>query len=306
MAHDSQNPPPLTTREARGRVPGDSIQLAFGFWPGQGSPVVALHGLTASYLNFIGVAESLAGRLPLLSLDLRGRGDSDKPAGPYGFVQHAKDVAAAMRSFALGPSILVGHSMGAFIAAAVAHQFPELVSALLLVDGGYVPDRGSGVAPDVDVNAALLERVTQLRETYPSRQAYVALWRAKPHMSGMDWNPWMQAFFEYEVAGDGPVKPKAYEAGVVADLSEGMRPDEIIARLRSLRVPVILMRAGHGFLPGQPPLFPDERLAEIRALVPHIEDRRFPADTHYTIMLGPSGASAVATALLHLSARVSP
>src|ERR1700704_3177437 len=94
------------TREARGRVPGDGIELNFGFWPGRGDPIVALHGLTASYVKFIGIAERLAGRRPLFALDLRGRGDSDKPDGPYGLAQHARDVAAAMRSLDIGPSVI--------------------------------------------------------------------------------------------------------------------------------------------------------------------------------------------------------
>src|SRR5208282_1243181 len=85
------------TRSARGHVPGDGVELAFGYWPGRGAPVVGLHGLTASHMNFAGIAERLAGRCALLGLDLRGRGDSDKPEGPYGFAQHARDVAAAMR-----------------------------------------------------------------------------------------------------------------------------------------------------------------------------------------------------------------
>src|ERR1700704_2419278 len=119
------------TREARGRVPGDGIELNFGYWPGRGSPVVALHGLTASYMNFIGVAERLAGRRPLFALDLRGRGDSDKPDWPNGIAQHARDVAAAMRAMDLGPSIIVGHSMGAFISTALATQDPELIAGLI-------------------------------------------------------------------------------------------------------------------------------------------------------------------------------
>jgi lipase len=54
------------TRHALGRVSGDAVELAFGYWPGRGAPVVALHGLTASHLNFIGIAERLAGRCALL------------------------------------------------------------------------------------------------------------------------------------------------------------------------------------------------------------------------------------------------
>lgn len=302
-AHDN-SPAPRITREARGRVPGDGIELAFGYWPGRGAPIVGLHGLTASYVNFIGIAERLEGRLPMLALDLRGRGDSDKPEAPYGLVQHAKDVAAAMHAFGLGPSIIAGHSMGAFVATALAAQSPGSVSGLVLVDGGYVPDRTAGVAPDASVNAALLERVTQLRETHPSREAYVEHWRHKPHISGANWNPWVQAFFEYEVGGDGPVKPKAYEAGVVVDLTEGIRRDEIVARLRSLRVPTVLLRAEQGFLPGQPPLFPDSSADEIKSLVPHIEDRKIPGTTHYTLMLGNPGATAIADLLVEFAARL--
>src|SRR5258708_30973637 len=108
------------TSGARGRIPGDGVELSFGFWPGRGLPVVALHGLTASYVNFIGVAERLAGRRPLLALDLRGRGDSEKPDGPYGLAQHARDVAAAMPALDLGPSVIVWPSLGAFVSTALS------------------------------------------------------------------------------------------------------------------------------------------------------------------------------------------
>jgi lipase len=291
--HNEQTAAIRVTREARGRVSGDGVQLAFGYWPGRGAPVVALHGLTASYVNFIGIAERLAGRSPLLGLDLRGRGDSDKPAGPYGFAQHAHDVAAAMRAMKLGPSVVIGHSMGGFVAAALAAQEPALVSALVLIDGGYLPAITGG-APNESLNAALAERVMQLTATFPSRQAYREYWRAKPHFPPADWNPWAEAFLDYEVAGESPVQPKAFQAGVVADLAEGFRRDEMAERLRAIRVPVILIRAERGFLPDQPPLFPDALAAQIRALVPQLEDHKIPGTTHYTIVLGERGASTIA------------
>jgi pimeloyl-ACP methyl ester carboxylesterase len=55
--------------------------------------------------------------------------------------QHARDVAAAMQALGLGPSVIVGHSMGAFVATALAAQNPELVSGIIMIDGGYVPDQ---------------------------------------------------------------------------------------------------------------------------------------------------------------------
>lgn len=242
------------TRSARGRVSGDGIELAFGYWPGRGLPVVALHGLTASHMNFVGIAERLSGRCALIALDLRGRGDSDKPEGPYGMEQHARDVAVSIRAMGLGASIIVGHSMGAFVATALAAQHPELVSGLVLIDGGFLPDVPAGVPSEQGLNAALAQRIAQLRQTYPSRQAYREFWRTQPHFPAEEWNPWVEAFLDYEVGGDSPVQPKASEAGVRADLGAAFERDAIIERLRSIRVPTLFVRAERGFTPAQPPL----------------------------------------------------
>ena len=210
------------TRGAQGRVPGDGVELAFGYWPGRSAPVVALHGLTASHLNFIGIAERLAGRCALFALDLRGRGDSDKPEAPYGMAQHARDVAAAMRTMGLGPSIVMGHSMGAFVATALAAQDPGLVSGLVLIDGGYALDPPTAGSPDnAGRRCALALRITALRQTYPSRQAYREFWRTQPHFPPEEWNPWIEAFLDYEVGGESPVQPKASPRSGSARRSDG-------------------------------------------------------------------------------------
>jgi lipase len=294
------------TRPARGRVPGDGVELAFGYWPGRGAPVVGLHGLTASHMNFIGIAERLAGRCALFALDLRGRGDSDKPDGPYGFVQHARDVAAAMRAMGLGPSIVVGHSMGAFVATALAAQEPSLVSGLVLIDGGGMPDTPATDSPGQGLNAALALRISQLRQTYPSRQVYREFWRAQPHFPSEEWNPWVEAFLDYEVGGESPVQPKASEAGVLADVREAFQPDAITERLKSIRVPTLLLRAASGFVPGQPPLFPDALAAQFRTYLRHLEDHKFAGTTHYTIVLGERGAAKIADLISELAGRIRP
>jgi len=291
------------TRPARGRVPGDGVELAFGHWPGRGAPVVGLHGLTASHMNFVGIAESLAGRCALFALDLRGRGDSDKPEGPYGFAQHARDVAASMRVMGLGPSIVVGHSMGAFVATALAAQDPSLVSGLVLIDGGLVPNTPTADSSGQGVTAALALRITQLRQTYPSRQAYREFWRTQPHFPAEEWNQWVEAFLDYEVGGDSPVQPKASEVGVLADVREAFQPDAINERLKSIRVPTLLLRAESGFLRGQPPLFPDALAAQFRTYVPHIEDHKFDGTTHYTIVLGEHAAAKIADLVTELASR---
>jgi len=295
---------PRVTREARGRVPGDGVELSFGYWPGRGATIVALPGLTASYLNFLGIAERLAGRCALFALDLRGRGDSDKPEGPYGMAQHGRDVAAAMRAMGMGPSIIAGHSMGAYVATALAQQAPDLVAGLVLIDGGYAPAITGGPSPQQGLDALLALRITQLRQKYASREAYREFWRGQPHFPKEDWGPWVEAFLDYEVGGEAPnLQPKALEAAVRADLAEGFQREAIVGRLRAIRVPVLMIRADNGFAPGMPPLFPEAMMAEFRGYVAGMAEETIPNSTHYTMVLGNRGATRIAELLVEFAAR---
>jgi lipase len=292
------------TSEARGRVSGDGVELAFGYWPGRSAPVVGIHGLTASYLTFVGIAERLAGRRSLFAVDLRGRGDSEKPDSPYGMTQHARDVAAAMRTLGLGPSIVAGHSMGAFVATALAVEAPELVAGLIMIDGGHVPDLPVGVDPEQALDKLLEQRITQLRQYYPSRESYRAFWQSQPHFPSTDWGPWVEAFLDYELGGEAPrLQPKASEKAVREDMAEATRKDEITARLRKVRVPALLVRAEAGLAPGQPPLFPDSVARQMMDCLPEIEEQVIPGTTHYTITLGDHGAARVADLIADFARR---
>lgn len=282
------------TREARGRVSGDGIEMAFGYWPGMGDPVVAIHGLTASFVSFVGVAERLAGRRPMLGIDLRGRGDSDKPESGYGMAQHGRDVAAAMKAFGLGPSVIIGHSMGGYVSTALAEQNPELVSGIILIDGGYVPDLPVGVDASQMLDTTLALRISQLGRTYDSRDAFMSFWRAQPNFPSDEWNAWTEAFLDYEVEGSKEVRPKASAEGVRIDVAEAFKRDEIIGRLKAVRVPVLLLRAESGFEPAQPPIFPDSVMDDFRACAPGMREEVISGTTHFTVTLGERGATRVA------------
>lgn len=289
-----------TTREARGRVPGDGITMAWGLWPGVGAPVVALHGITASYVNFVGVGEELAGRRPLLALDLRGRGDTDKPAaGPFGMSQHARDVAAAMTSFDIDDAVVVGHSMGAFVAVALAAEHPQRVRGLVLVDGGLPLQAPPGVDPVQMLDVLLAPQMERLRTTYPSADDYLDFWRALPPFSGDRWNAWVEAYLHYDLGDvDGQLRPKASEAAVRGDFLDTTQTEVMRQRLRELDVPTLLLRATEGFNPGTPPLLPDDLVAREGALVPDLTDRVVAGTTHYTIALDRPGATVLSDAIV--------
>ncbi|MEV0646241.1 alpha/beta hydrolase [Phytomonospora sp. NPDC050363] len=285
---------------AQGRVTGDGAELAFGHWPGQGPAVVALHGLTASHVNFAGIAERLAGRRPLLAFDLRGRGRSDKH-GPYGMAQHARDTAAAMVSFGLGESVVVGHSMGAYVAVALAAMYPQRVGGLVLIDGGVpVP------APPVPVEQLLAPQLARLHQTFPDTESYLDFWRALPVFPEASWDGpgrrWVEAYLRYDLGGEPPaLRPRASADAVRADLVDSLAPEVLRERLAGLSVPVLLLRAEHGFLPGQPGLIPDASAAA--ELVKDFTDRLLPGTTHYTIAMDEPGATTVADAVVEFARR---
>ena len=290
----------VTTREARGRIPGDGISMAWALWPGTGPTVVGLHGVTASYANFIGVADRLAGRRPLLALDLRGRGDTDKPEnGPFGMAQHAHDVAAAMQGFGLRDAVIVGHSMGAYVAVALAAEHPELVRGLILVDGGLPLEPPPGVDRDQLLDVALAPQMARLRTTFPSYEAYLDFWRALPPFEGDRWNDWVEEYLRYDLGGAAPqLRPKASEAAVRGDFVDTLHTKRLRDRLAAIEVPTLLLRATEGFNPGTPPLLPDELAAREALVVRDLTDRVVDDTTHYTIALGPRGASVVADAIV--------
>ena len=289
-----------TTREARGTVTGDGITMSWGMWPGQGPTVVALHGITASYVNFAGVADRLAGRRPLLAFDLRGRGDTDKPeAGPFGMSQHARDVAAAMAAFGLSGALVIGHSMGAYVAAALAAEHPDLVRGVVLVDGGLPLDPPPGIPAEQILDIALAAQMARLRATFESEQAYFDYWRTLPPFEGDRWNDWVEAYLRYDLGGTAPqLRPKASEAAVRGDFIDSLDADALRRRLHDIAVPTLLLRATEGFNPGTPALLPDDAVARETASLPHLIDRVVPDTTHYTIALGPHGAQTVADAVV--------
>src|SRR5918996_1555585 len=118
------------------RVPGE-VELAIGRAGGGPDPIVCLHGITAQHRAFNAAARYLEPSLGLVGVDLRGRGDSDKPESGYSLEAHAADVVRVLDHLGLQRAVLAGHSMGGLVALKTALTFPERVRALVLLDGGW-------------------------------------------------------------------------------------------------------------------------------------------------------------------------
>ena len=104
------------------KVPVRGGDLHVGFRPGKaGAPVVVLvHGITANHLSWSIVADQLGEDATLIAPDLRGRAGSASLPGPFGMANHALDLVAVLDHIGVDRATVVGHSMGAYTAAAFA------------------------------------------------------------------------------------------------------------------------------------------------------------------------------------------
>jgi pimeloyl-ACP methyl ester carboxylesterase len=107
--------------------------------PGLHEPVVLVHGLGGQWQNWLENIPRLAQERRVLALDLPGHGLTPEPAdGEISISGYGRCVDAFCEQLGLGRVSLVGNSMGGFVAAEVAIQFPERVSRLALVSAAGI------------------------------------------------------------------------------------------------------------------------------------------------------------------------
>jgi pimeloyl-ACP methyl ester carboxylesterase len=117
---------------------GRSLHLA---QQGSGEDVVLLHGaMTTSHDWLAGPAGLLAEGARVTVPDRPGHGLSRRPRLVGTPRDQAAQIAAGLDKLGVGPAVLVGHSFGALVALALAEQFPDRVSALVLVAPMVFPE----------------------------------------------------------------------------------------------------------------------------------------------------------------------
>lgn len=131
-------------------IDANGLQLHYlDFGNSSAPPIICIHGLSGNAHNFDGLAPRLANRYHVLSLDVRGRGDSAwGPATDYNPVTYVADLDAFISALSLGRVSLIGTSMGGIISMIFAGGYPERVERLVLND----------IGPEID--PAGLKRIT--------------------------------------------------------------------------------------------------------------------------------------------------
>ena len=101
--------------------------------PEVGVPSVLIHGFAGDLNNWLFNIEALAAMGPVIAIDLPGHGGSSKPVGDGSLETLANSVVAALASLGVARRHLVGHSLGAAVAARMAADQPETVASLTLI-----------------------------------------------------------------------------------------------------------------------------------------------------------------------------
>lgn len=264
-------------------------------WGGTGPTVLALHGITATSMGWLQVAERLPD-VTLLAPDLRGRGRSSHLPGPYGMAAHVADVVALLDRADARRVVVVGHSMGGFVAVALAARHPDLVARLLLLDGGLPTGQPGDPLPPGGIDAVLGPAAARLAMTFPSVEAHRDFWREHPAI-GPIWGPAVQAYVDYDLVGEPPeLRSSCREEAMRTDGAEVADPAAVIAALRQVTAPITFLRAERGLLDG-PPFYPDEAVARWADGGPAFRSRTVPDTNHYSLVLGDGGAAVVADAV---------
>jgi haloacetate dehalogenase len=106
---------------------------------GSGPPLLLLHGYPQSHLIWHRVAGDLAARFTVVATDLRGYGQSGKPAGHADHANYSKrtmaiDQVEIMRQFGYATFAVCGHDRGARVGHRLAADHPNAVTKLMLLD----------------------------------------------------------------------------------------------------------------------------------------------------------------------------
>lgn len=100
---------------------------------GKGEPLLLIHGLGSSTIDWEKQVVVLQNEFRVITMDMRGHGQSAKTKGAYSMVQFASDVAELIKK-EKRPVHIAGISMGGMIAFQLAVDFPELVKSMVIIN----------------------------------------------------------------------------------------------------------------------------------------------------------------------------
>ncbi|GAB4466320.1 MAG: alpha/beta hydrolase [Anaerolineales bacterium] len=203
---------------------------------GDGQPLVLISGLGYSLWQWHRMVPFLADHFQVITFDNRGVGQSAKPEGPYTAQMLAADTVGLLDALNIEKAIIAGHSMGGFVAQAIALDYPQRVEKLILCSTNFGGPRHIPVTPEAmkiltDVTSDALTRFKNglVVSTAPG-------WAEK--------NPEMiQKWIQWRVAN--PIEPVHYQAQLAIGLALLPEAAAFENQLPRLKIPTLILFGAH-------------------------------------------------------------
>ena len=100
---------------------------------GKGRPFVILHGLYGASDNWVGLARKLASEYEIFMPDMRNHGQTGH-IDEFDYTAMANDVYKWLNECSISKPVIMGHSMGGKVAIELAKLYPDIISALIILD----------------------------------------------------------------------------------------------------------------------------------------------------------------------------
>ncbi|MHA2009227.1 MAG: alpha/beta fold hydrolase [Promethearchaeota archaeon] len=101
---------------------------------GEGESLLFVHGLGSSTRDWEENVPIFSKKYQVITVDIRGHGQTDKPKGPYTIKNFAKDIAGLLMSLEFSSVNILGISLGGAIVLQLAIDYPELIKSLVIVN----------------------------------------------------------------------------------------------------------------------------------------------------------------------------
>jgi pimeloyl-ACP methyl ester carboxylesterase len=162
------------------------------------TPVVLLHGFTNNGPTWTPLARDLEADYELIALDAAGHGRSTSP-GPDPTPDYLRDdTIAACAALGLERPALIGHSMGAGTAAAVAAQLGDQIRCVVLEDPGWRDAEVQPARPGAVGSAEWLDLIRTLPTLSPEERQALAV-KANPRWSDEDRALWIDSRLQFDL-----------------------------------------------------------------------------------------------------------
>jgi pimeloyl-ACP methyl ester carboxylesterase len=257
--------------------------------------VLALHGLTSTSAVWADFADRLPG-VPVLAPDLPGRGSSVAVRAAPGLPGLAEHVVRVVDALGLRRVVVVGHSMGAFLAPLVVDRLGDRAVATVLLDGGVPPEPSILLKPLV-VRTLFTLQLRRLVRTWPDVDGYTRTAEGGAAANRPDLHAGFRAWSEAVLHPDGQGwRPQLDARRLVADAVDSLTGPSHLDELAGSTAPVHLIAAAHGADDTKAAFLSDDAIAAGGRVVPRLSWER--VEANHATMLFEGAAPATVRNLL--------